>query len=238
MNKSLIIGNGEIGQSLYSVLKEKYEETFIRDTEDLKLDNVEVLHICFPYSKKFIDYVKKYQKEYNPKYTIIHSTVPIGTSAKCNAFHSPVRGVHPHLEESLKCFVKYLAPVSENLKQYFEVAGIQIKMVEKSETTEAAKLYCTTIYGLNIIAEKECYNFCKNYGLDYDIVYQDMNETYNQGYDKLGFPQYKKYVLKHMDGGIGQHCILPNCDLLQTPIAKFIQEQNKQLKCSNGNYEI
>jgi hypothetical protein len=25
---------------------------------------------------------------------------------------------------------------------------------------------------------------------------------------------------------------------LQTPIAKFIQEQNKQLKCSNGNYEI
>ncbi len=235
--KSLIIGNGEIGYSLYNVLSETHE-TYVRDIEDLKVDGIEVMHICFPYSKKFVDYVKKYQREYNPKYTIIHSTVPIGTSTKCNAYNSPVRGIHPHLERSFKCFIKYLAPKNQELKEYFEKAGIPIKEVEKPETTEAAKLYCTTIYGLNIIAEKECYNFCKNYGLDYEIVYQDMNETYNEGYDKLGFPQFKKYVLKHIDGDIGGHCIVPNCDLLQTPIAKFILSQNRNFKCSDGKCEI
>lgn len=236
--KSLIIGNGEIGKSLYNILKEKYEETYIRDVEELKLEGVDILHICFPYTKKFVDYVKKYQREYNPKFTIIHSTVPVGTSTRCNAFHSPIRGIHPHLEESLKCFIKYLAPASKELEHYFRLAGIDVKLVEKPETTELAKLYCTTIYGLNIIAEKECYNYCQNYGLDYDIVYKDMNETYNEGYDKLGFPQYKKYVLEHIGGDIGGHCIIPNCELLQTPIAKFVQQQNTKFKCSNGNCEV
>lgn len=224
--KSLIIGNGEIGKSLYNILKEKYEETYIRDVEGLKLEGVDILHICFPYTKKFVDYVKKYQREYNPKFTIIHSTVPVGTSTRCNAFHSPVRGIHPHLEESLKCFVKYLAPASKELEHYFKLAGIDVKLVEKPETTELAKLYCTTIYGLNIIAEKECYNYCQKLGLDFDIVYTDCNKTYNEGYERLGFPQFKKYILEHRDGNLGGHCIQNNASILfedyKSPMAEFV----------------
>ncbi|MCD6131922.1 MAG: hypothetical protein J7J61_07465, partial [Candidatus Hydrothermae bacterium] len=71
--KSLIIGAGEVGKSLYKVLK-NYHKIDIRDKKNQYLNKYEILHICFPYSKSFINYVKKYQNIYNPKYTIIHST--------------------------------------------------------------------------------------------------------------------------------------------------------------------
>jgi len=229
---SLIIGFGEIGQSLYEVLKNHYflEVSDITIKSEPLSRDVDVMHICFPFSedpKKFIGWVKQYQKKYNPKYTVIHSTVPLGITRKCNAFFSPCRGIHPFLEKSLTTFVKYLAPKNNYLKKYFEKAGIKIELVAKPKTLEAMKLYCTTIYGLNIIAEKEIYNFCKKHGLDYKIVYEDCNRTYNDGYEKLGFPQFKKYLLKHYTGKIGGHCIVPNCKLLNTPVANFILKNDK-----------
>ena len=224
----IIIGAGEIGISLFGILK-KTHNVVLRDFNEIEINGkVDIIHICFPYSKKFVQEVKKYQKFYSPKYTIIHSTVPIGTSNKCNAYYSPVRGVHPHLEESLKTFVKYLAPKNRYLKKYFTDAGIPIEEVDKRETLEVMKLYCTTLYGLNIIAEKEIWNYCKKHDLDFDVVYTKCNQTYNDGYKKLGFPQYSKYILEHRDGNIGGHCIIPNCKLLKTDIAKFILEQNKK----------
>jgi hypothetical protein len=227
--KSLVIGLGEVGLSLYNVLKHSHN-VISKDIENKKIqDKIDVMHICFPYSKHFVSNVRKYKKLYNPKYTIIHSTVPIGTSKKCECFYSPIRGIHPHLENSLKVFVKYLAPKNKFLKGYFEKAGITIETHADTSTLEAMKLYCTTLYGLNIIAEKEIWDFCKKHKLDYHMVYGKSNITYNDGYKKLGFPQYSKYVLKHKDGKIGGHCVIPNCKLLNTAISKFIYNQNKKL---------
>jgi hypothetical protein len=229
MKSTLIIGSGQIGTSMYNVLSKVISPIFIRDIEPIEnVSDVLILHICFPYSNKFVEQVLEYQKQYQPKYTVIHSTVSVGTSEKCNAFYSPVRGIHPHLEKSLTTFVKYLAPKNRELKRYFESAGIQIKAHKSRETLEAMKLYCTTIYGLNIIVQKEMKRFCDDNGLDFDTVYTDCNLTYNDGYKKLGFPQYSKYVLEHRDGKIGGHCVIPNCDLLQTDVAKFIKEQNEK----------
>jgi hypothetical protein len=228
--KSIICGAGEIGQSLFAVLKEKYEETYIRDIENLEVGDVDVLHICFPYSKKFVEYVKGYQKQYNPKYTVIHSTTPVGTTTKCNAYHSPVRGIHPHLERSLKTFIKYLAPKSPELKEYFEDVGIRIRMVNKPETTEAAKLWCTTQYGMNIILEKEIQKYCKDNDVDFNIVYTDCNSSYNEGYEKLGFGKFRKYTIDHVEGEIGGHCVKENAHILNSPSAKYILNENKKYK--------
>lgn len=228
-NKTIIIGYGEIGQSLETVLS-KAHDVYVRDVglvPDIK--SAYVMHICFPYSKKFVREVKKYKEWYNPRYVIIHSTVPMGTANKCGAFYSPVRGIHPHLEKSLKTFVKYFAPRNRWLKKYFIDAGIPVEEVDRPETLEVMKLYCTTLYGLNIIAEKEIWNYCKKHNLDFDVVYTKCNQTYNDGYKNLGFPQYSKYVLNHKDGKIGGHCVIPNCHLLNTDIAKFILNQNDKL---------
>lgn len=226
--KTLIVGYGEIGKSLESVLKKTYDVTSmdINSGADGKYD---IMHICFPYTKDFVKEVKKYKKLYKPKYVVIHSTVPIGTSQKCKAYYSPVRGIHPHLEKSLEVFVKYLAPHNNELKSYFEATGMQIEQTEQTQTLEAMKLYCTTIYALNVIAEKEVWDFCKKHKLDYNIVYTESNKTYNDGYAKLGFPQYTRYMLKHAEGKIGGHCLIPNCKLLKTDLAKFILKQNGKL---------
>jgi hypothetical protein len=226
---TLIVGYGEIGKSLEKVLN-KTHTVYVRDVDlTPNIESAHVMHICFPYSKTFVREVKKYQKIYKPKYTIIHSTVPVGTSTRCKCFYSPVRGIHPHLENSLKIFVKYLAPRDEYLKSYFTQSGITVEETDKTETLEAMKLYCTTIYALNVIAEKEMWEFCKKYDIDYNIVYTESNKTYNEGYSKLGFPQYTRYMLKHTDGKIGGHCLIPNCKLLKTDISKFILKQNDKL---------
>lgn len=227
--KDLIVGNGEVGNALYSLLSKEYEVDIIDFEEKTNCTNINVMHICFPYDKNFVKEVKKYTKLYKPKYTVIHSTVKIGTSKKCKAYYSPVRGIHPHLEQSLKTFVKYLAPKNDYLVEYFKKCGIEIQDSDSSETLETMKLYCTTIYGLNIIAQKEMWNFCKKHGLDFDIAYTESNQSYNDGYDALGYSKYKKYVLKHYDGKIGGHCVIPNCELLNTDIAKFVLKQNNKL---------
>jgi hypothetical protein len=225
--KTLIIGKGEIGISLQKVLSRCYD-TYIKDLESLDINDIEVLHICFPYSKKFIKQVIEYEKQYKPKYIVIHSTVPVGTCFKLKVFHSPVRGIHPHLEQSLLTFVKYLAPYNKELTEYFEKAGITIKQVSDTKTTELLKLYCTTIYGINIVIQKEAMKECKKIGADFDIVYKDCNLTYNNGYEKLGFPKFKKYVLDYMEGGVGGHCVINNCKLLKTPSTKYILKENKK----------
>lgn len=229
MNKTLIIGFGEIGKSLYNILKEKY----IVETADINnqptVSDIDVMHICFPYSKDFVKEVKRYKKKYNPKYVVIHSTVRMGTAKKCKAYYSPVRGIHPHLEQGLQTFVKYLAPKCDYLTNYFKKVGIPIEEHDSTDALEVMKLYCTTLYGLNIIAEKEIYNFCKKNKLDFDLIYTKSNETYNEGYKILGYPQYVRYNLKHHDGKIGGHCVIPNCHLLNTDIAKFIVKKNKDL---------
>ena len=224
--QSLIIGAGEVGKALYWTLEGVYPIEIIDRDGDYK-GEAEVLHICFPYSKSFIGDVKDYIEIYRPKYTVIHSTVPVGTSRQCQAFHSPVMGIHPKLGKCLKVFIKYLAPKDLKLKKYFEGAGIKIRLVDKTEETEALKLWETTQYGLFIVLNREIYDFCERNDLDFNLVYTEANRNYNQGYGKLGMGYVTRPILKHMTGKIGGHCIIPNCDFLDSPITKFIKRLNK-----------
>lgn len=231
--KSLIIGKGEVGKSLYRVLKNSHS-TSIKDKpipgshEKGKKVKYEIIHICFPYFKGFEKEVRKYQKEYGPKYTIIHSTVPIGTSRKCRSFHSPIRGTHPNLTKSIRTFVKYLGPNSQEVKIYFERAGIKIKMLDKSETTELLKILSTTYYAWNIIFCKEVNKICKKYNLDINQVYTEPNKTYNQGYKKLARANVIRPILKPTFGQIGGHCLIQNCKLLKSEITRVILKFNKK----------
>jgi len=204
IQKSLIIGSGEVGQALYKVI----------GGDTIPSGQYDIIHICFPYSDDFISEVKRYQKLYKTKYTVIHSTVPVGTTKRCKAHHSPIRGVHPHLEEGIRTFIKYLAPANQELKEYFEKAGIKIKLIDKSENTEALKLWSTTQYGRFIELEKEIHKYCEERGLDFNIIYTEANKTYNDGYEKLGMGYVRRPILKHVEGSIAGHCILPNYKLL------------------------
>lgn len=229
----LIIGKGEVGCSLYRVLK-KHHPIRIRDREPLATNaKIRYLHICFPFSKNFIRYVKDYIEEYNPKITVIHSTVPMGTTRQCgeNAVHSPVRGTHPNLDKGLKTFIKYIGGKERReVANYFRKARIKTKAYKTPETTELLKILSTTYYAWNIIFCKEVKKICDKYGLNFDEVYTHPNKTYNNGYKKLGKGNVVRPILKSTKGKIGGHCIIPNCHLLNAKITKIILKFNKNYK--------
>ena len=225
---SLIIGKGEVGKSLYSLLSKVYT-CYIQDKDSDYCGDIDVLHICFPYSKDFVGDVKDYIEIYRPNYTVIHSTVPVGTSTQCGAFYSPIRGKHPDLEKGLKTFVKYLAPRSTYLKKYFANTGIKVRLADLTNDLEALKLFDTAQYGISIIVQKLIYRYCKDLALDFNIVYTDANKTYNEGYAVLGLKNVIRPILKHKEGKIGGHCVIQNCDLISSPITNFIKRQNKEI---------
>lgn len=223
----LVIGVGEIGSAIKQILDCDGYDEFKKMTE---VENeYDVLHICFPYNDDFIHQVKAYQKRFNPVLTIIHSTVPIGTSEILRSVSSPVRGVHPHLYEGVKTFVKFFGgEKSRTAAKLFSNVGIKTQTHPDSRTTEAMKLWDTTMYGFNIILEKAIHEYCEKNNLDFDIIYTQANQTYNDGYRELGMPQFQKYVLNHRDGKIGGHCVIPNCDLLESWVAELIKNKNNQ----------
>lgn len=231
----LVIGLGEVGKAIREVLGADGLDINITPTHS----TYDVLHICFPYSNKFVENVVAYQKKYTPSLTIIHSTVPIGTSRECNAVHSPVRGIHPHLTEGVRTFVKYFGGKdAEQAAKIFRDLGITVKATPLSENTEALKLWDTTIYGMNIIIEKAIHEFCKTHDLDFNLIYADANTTYNEGYERLGHPEYKKYILAHKEGPIGGHCVIPNAKLIDSPLARLLQRYNKRYTAKENGHSV
>ena len=227
--KHLVIGLGQIGSAIREILNADYID-LLADKSHFEERNYEVLHICFSYDKDFSEAVQKYQKRFSPAITIIHSTVPVETSEKLLAVHSPCRGIHPNLKEGILTFVKYFGgEKAEEAAGYFNDCGIKTHAHPSSRDTEAMKLWDTTIYGWNIILEKIIFSYCKENNLDFDLVYTKANESYNDGYEKLGHPEYKKYVLKHVDGKIGGHCVIDNLELLDSEAASIIKDYNEKL---------
>lgn len=225
MNTTLIIGMGEVGTALAEVLKQY--DPFCYDAEHggvPQVDGVEILHIAFPYSKDFIKEVKKYQKFFKPRYTVVHSTTPVGTCAKLGATHSPVRGLHPFLVEGIKTFVKFLGgPQASEVADYFRRAGLRVYLCDKAETTEAMKILDTTYYALCIEFHKHIKELLGDEFPNWTVY----NEDYNQGYEKLGYPEYVRPNLVPIMTKQGGHCTLPNCELMDTPFTKLIKELNE-----------
>lgn len=226
--KHLIIGRGEIGNALFNILKKKFDVS-IRDKDDNMVGKFDVLHIAYPPIKNFIGVTKKYIKEYKPSLVIIHSTIAVGTTKKIGtiAVHSPVRGIHPHLERGMRTFIKYFGgPKAKIAEKYFKEVGISTESFLKAETTELLKILDTTYYGWNIIYAKETKRICDEYRVDFDAVYTRANKEYNKGYKKLGMPYVVRPVLKFMPGKIGGHCVIPNTKLLKDWLTNTLKKRN------------
>ncbi len=224
--KSLILGQGEIGSALFKILGgdiiDKCEGGFSSPVY------YDIIHICFPYSEEFESEVKRYQNLFNAKYTVIHSTIPVGTSKKCGAIHSPIRGMHPNLEESIRIFVKFIGgEQASEVADYFRKKGLKIMLFDNSETTEAMKLFDTLYYGVCVEFSKEVNRFCSKNNLNYSEVYRLANMTYNEGYEELNHKEYIRPVLEPIMKPIGGHCVRQNAKLIETPFSKFINDLNK-----------
>lgn len=226
--QSVILGNGEVGNSLYEVLSEQYITRIGNREHEPEDEDFEIIHICFPYSDKFESEVKRYQTKYKPKYTVIHSTVPLGTSRKLNAVHHPVIGMHPNLAKSFLVFTQFLSgEKASEVADYFRRAGMKVYLFDNQETTELGKISQTTFYGVMIEYVKELKRECENKGLSFSEVYTIMSQSYNEGYEKLGFPEYKMPLLTPIMKKQGGHCVLQNCELWDNLFTKLIKDLNE-----------
>ncbi len=241
---SLIIGNGEVGSALKKVLKKIKNRTVesidIKDEDySKKLNEIKCkcLHITIPHSGYiFNEYVLNYIKLTDPELVIIHSTVPVKTTENIieklsskgkniKIVHSPVRGQHPKLEESLKLFVKYIGTPDKEayLMAKKEMSNIKTKWFNDSRTTELGKLLCTSYYGLIISWHREMKRICDLYGVNFEEAVTDVNKTYNEGYKKLR-PNVVRPILYPPEKEIGGHCVVPNARILNVHAkSKFLK---------------
>lgn len=239
-----VLGLGDVGRAITRLCQQKHK-VFGRDLDkdELKKKKLDVLHICIPWTKNFESIVTRTIKELSPQLVIINSTVKPGTTQalhqkiKTHLVHAPVIGIHPHLYQHLKTFTKPLGATSDQAyrlaKNHFQALGVKVVRFQSPLESELAKILSTTYFAWNILFEKWVHHLSRQNKASFDQVYTKWNQIYNFGYQKSK-PNVLRPILKHMDGPIGGHCLIPNVEILDGWLndyfTKFILDQNRKAR--------
>jgi UDP-N-acetyl-D-mannosaminuronate dehydrogenase len=245
------VGLGEIGRTLFELLKEKdsfavygfdLDETKMRAANQVRSKlpgEVDTMHVCLPCKIQdyFVATVAGYSKQFNPKLLIINSTVPPGTTKRiqqncqCLVAHSPARGVHKsprHMKWEMKRWTKYVgganSKAAEAARKHFEEMGLKVKTLKSCAETELAKLFETTYRAWMIACFQEMHRISRNFEADFDDVVDFLEDTHRVRLDRpIMFPGY-----------IGGHCLLPNTELLlqsyDSEFLRLILKSNQKRK--------
>lgn len=243
-----LLGAGEIGSAIKKIAEDAGFQVLVRELKYDQFDgeSVEALHVCIPYkNENFIGYVSDAALSCPPKVIIIHATVPPGTTSKIAkrlklpTAHSPVRGNHPNLYNSIKKdFVKYVGTEDkqslELAVQHLKELGIKkVKTGGSSLNTELGKLVNILGYAWAIVFCKSVARMCEEFGADFDTVYNGFTKTYNRGYQKTR-ANVSQPILELIPGPIGGHCVVPDTELLsevyRNELTRFILRKNREYK--------
>jgi UDP-N-acetyl-D-mannosaminuronate dehydrogenase len=247
----LIVGLGEIGHTLFKLLKEKGDFTvygldldktkmIATHQDQIKLsEKIDTMHICIPCKDQdnFVTTVVSYVKQFKPKLLIINSTVTPGTTkkvqqnCKCLVAHSPARGVHEspeHMKWEMKRWAKYVGgantEATEATCKHFEKMGLKVKTLRSCAETELAKLFETTYRAWMIACFQEMHRISKHFDGDFDEAVDFLEDTHRLRLDRpIMFP-----------GFIGGHCLIPNTELLlkvyESEFLRLILKSNEKRK--------
>jgi UDP-N-acetyl-D-mannosaminuronate dehydrogenase len=254
MQAVLVVGLGEIGSTVFSILKNSKQFTVYGiDVDKKKMDEnnaqepqtsqIDVLQICVPVpdKNKFIQIAKSYIEKYQPTLTIINSTLPVGTTMalykQCGGLiaHSPCRGVHKNREYMVKEFCrwpKYVGGATPEAgkaaEQHFIEAGLKTKLLANCTDTEFAKLFETTYRTWMIVFFQKMHRLARKY----NAANPDLNISFDQTVDFIEDTHRQRHDRPVMfPDVIGGHCLLPNSKLLlsefEPEMLKLILESNE-----------
>jgi len=228
---TLVVGLGEVGKPLYTILKRQEPRTVGIDIQPASVDEtIGIMHICFPFfdAAQFQNAVVGYARKYSPKVVVINSTAVPGTTRGIESeigipcVYSPVRGKHTKMVDELLTYVKFVAGAdanaTEQVQDHFRAAGLKSETMSVPEALELAKLLETTYFGLLIAWAQEMNRFAETVDADYLEVGKFFREI-----------AYLPGVL-FQPGYIGGHCVMPNIELLQQ---RFQSEFLEVVKRSN-----
>jgi len=232
---SIVCGLGEIGSALLKILKDRYEAFGIDKKNVFTPWRCYYLNICIPYSDKFVGIVNDYIKQFEPNVTIIHSTVPVGTTKKIKGIvvHSPVMAKHPNVEAGLKTYIKFIGCNDDKGRQLagdYLGAVMSICCVKDSNTTELMKILSLTRYGLYLQIADEMKRICDDYNVNYETVVKLWESAYNAGI-KHSDPDKQRPIYDPPNGIIGGHCVLQNMEIFNNGYdSKMVDEVVKKYK--------
>lgn len=217
--KCIVMGGlGQVGSALVKILSRKFSVEVL-DKNRVPKNLCDFLHVSIPWGEEFMLAVQEAIEAYEPKWVIIHSTVPVGTTRKMgiNVVHSPVRGQHDDLEGSLRRFVKYLGcqtrEAEREIKGHLKTAGFSVELMPSPESTELCKLLCLSRYLNDIAFYETAGKICQKYDVRKTLV-NDWNKTYNFGYKGS---KWVRPILDFPESMVGGHCVMP--------VSKILAEQ-------------
>lgn len=211
----VIVGLGEVGRPLLHILSRTYNCIGV-DIQPVALDRpCSVLHLCIPFQiPDFLGVAAAYIAKYNPRVTVLNSTVAPGTTraladlSGAAVAYSPVRGKHVKMETDMLRYKKFVGAdepgVADMVIQHFKGAGFKTDQFKSTHAGEVAKLLETTWLGLLVGWAQEIERLAGRYGASYEDV--------NAFVEEIDF-------LPHVfPGYIGGHCVMPNIAILQAQL--------------------
>jgi UDP-N-acetyl-D-mannosaminuronate dehydrogenase len=254
----LIVGLGEVGNTLFNLFRESGRfEVYGFDLDRKRMreitgtselpKTVGVMHVCYPCTRQetFVQTTSDYIRKIEPKLTIIESTVPPGTTQKIYEItrlplvDSPIRGMHESLEtmkRDILFWSKYVGGTTKEsaktARKHFEKLGLKVKILRSPMETELAKLFETTYRAWMIACFQEMHRISKHFRADFNEVV-DMLEDIHRA--RLNKPI-------HYPDVIGGHCLIPNTELLLTAYdSKFLRlilKSNEKRKKEIGDKAV
>ena len=235
----IILGMGEVGETLFNLLVERNFECIGIDLEESKcrnysknivIENPEYLHVCLPgelpgFENITLNWIDKIK---DLKYVLIHSTVKPGTTKNIQKnsaipiLFSPVRGVHKRFLEDIKKYTKFISlddkqiqpKIKSDLKKRFE----KIDWMSTTKTAELAKILVdTTYYGWLINYAQITKMICDKEGVNFDEMWEFADEIH----ENLG-NRPKMYP-----GIIEGHCVIPNLSLINYENLDIVKKINE-----------
>jgi UDP-N-acetyl-D-mannosaminuronate dehydrogenase len=241
----IILGMGEVGETLFDLLVDRKFDCIGIDLENSKcknytenkiIENPQYLHVCLPGElEKFTDIVIEWiNKIKNIQVVVIHSTVKPGTTKSIQErssipiLFSPVRGVHRRFLDDIKKYTKFIsfdnAEINSEIKKDLENRFEKVDWMSTTKTAELAKILVdTTYYGWLINYAQITKMICEKENVDFDEMWKFADEIHeNLGNRPKMFP-----------GIIGGHCVIPNLNLVEyenLDVIKTINEMYEKFK--------
>ena len=241
IRKNVVAGLGEIGYPIFQLIS-KATPTIGYDinpklTDKTNLKKYEnyhtsLLHICIPFTSKFINNVILLFNKFKPEAIVIHSTISPNTTKKLQdmlpipVIYSATRGVHKRMLCDLKRYVKFYAIepntpkknwASISYSRLMKKCGVKTKRMSNPLTLELAKIVCDTSY----------YGWLINYAQLSNMIAIENKIDYNEMWSFA--EEIHKFLgnrPKMYPGFIGGHCVIPNLDLIKYNALNLIKEIN------------
>lgn len=241
----LIIGMGAVGKALHKIVSEVHNvDGFDLEAKDINpKKRYDVLEIAYPYYNNFIEDTSFYIRKFNPKLTLIESTVIPQTTSKIFQrlnksiliCHSPVKGRHVSLEQGLRTYTKFIGGCTEEAsqmaKKYYGSIGFKTFIAHSSLETEFAKLMILNYFACRIAMFQEFERLVGKHKLKFDDIKQFFSLTQKESVyaDPIG-----KIETPIMEGNvIGGTCVIPAVEMFSefmTEFSNWILASNKKRK--------